>query len=334
MSACTRDIWVFVDHFDGHPLPVTFELLGEARRLADLLGTRVVACAFGLDDAECCAGFAAAGADSVQVFATTDSNAYLPDAYAASMAGLCGTDEPLLILFPATSRGADLAARVALTGNWPLFPRAIDLRIGDDGIKITRALASGRAHAVLRAVGSATAIVTVAADVLGAAAGGRARTLDIVRRPLAAATTPRIAAGGVIRCDPATLDPGEAATIVAAGRGLGARDNVQLAADLAALLGGCLAGTRVAVDLGWLPRSRQVGQTGKTVRPRLYIACGISGATQHTIGMKEAGTVIAINTDPAAPIFRLADLAATVDAIELLPLLIEKCRRAIGADAT
>ena len=140
----------------------------------------------------------------------------------------------------------------------------------------------------------------------------------------------RVDVGEFIAGDPRTLDIAHADIVVAAGRGMGSKENMQLVEDLAAVLGGSVGGTRVVVDLGWLPRDRQVGQTGAVVKPKLYVACGISGATQHTIGMRDAATIIAINTDAGAPIFKIADLALQADVTEVLPVLTRQCRQAGG----
>jgi len=148
-----------------------------------------------------------------------------------------------------------------------------------------------------------------------------------VREELAVPEAAPVAVGEFIASDPRTLDISEAEIVVSAGRGIGSRENIRLVQELADALGGSVGGTRVVVDLGWLPKDRQVGQTGKTVTPRLYVACGISGATAHTMGMKDAATIIAINTDAAAPIFRIAHLALQTDVSGFLPVLAARCLR-------
>jgi electron transfer flavoprotein alpha subunit len=205
----------------------------------------------------------------------------------------------------------------------------VNLRLRDGALAITRTLAAGKIYAQLTPATAGPCLVTIASDVIGAGDPEPGHEAVVVRKKLVMPDAPLIEVRGLIDGDPGTIDLTEAETVVSAGRGMGASANVRLVEQLAEALGGSVAGTRVVVDLGWLPKARQVGQTGKTVRPRLYIACGLSGATQHTMGMKHSDTVIAINTDPAAPIFKIADLSVTADAIELLPLLTEKCRRSI-----
>jgi electron transfer flavoprotein alpha subunit len=329
VNPAAKDVWVFVDHMDGRPMRVSLELLAEARRIADETSGRVDAIVFGLDEAAPLAQLAQHGADRICLFETGDPSGYDPDAYTATLGEVSAAEAPLLILLPATSRGTDLAGRLSAARGWPLFPRAVNVRLRDDGLEITRALAAGKIHAQLMAVVAGPCLVTVASDVIGTDDPDAGREAVVVRKHLVTPAAPLIEVRGLIGSDPATVDLTEAETVVSVGRGMGAAENVRLVERLAQVLGGSVAGTRVAVDLGWLPKTRQVGQTGKTVRPRLYVACGLSGATQHTMGMKQSDTIIAINTDPSAPIFKIADLSVTADAVELLPLLAEKCRRAI-----
>lgn len=311
-------------------MPVALQLLAEARRLATATAGQVEAIVFGLAALDPLTQLAAHGADRIHLFETDDANRYNPDAYAATLGRLGADKAPLMILFPATSRGTDLAGRIAAACRWPLFPRATDVRTHDGALQVTRALAAGKVHARLTPAVEGTCLLTVASDVIVADDPDPEREAVIVREQLAVPNTPLIEVRELLDGDPGTIDLTEAETVVSVGRGLGAAENVRLAEQLAEVLGGSVGATRVVVDLGWLPKARQVGQTGKTVRPRLYVACGLSGATQHTMGMKQSDTVIAINTDPVAPIFKIADLAVTMDAVTLLPLLVEKCRRSRG----
>jgi electron transfer flavoprotein alpha subunit len=171
----------------------------------------------------------------------------------------------------------------------------------------------------------------VAPDVIGLEPPDLAHSARVVRAPVAVPKQPRIEVRASQDANPAEIDLCEADVVIAAGRGIGSQENTRFVQELATLLGGSVGATRVVVDLGWLPSAAQVGQTGKTVKPRVYVACGISGATQHTMGMKESGSIVAINTDPAAPIFKIADLALQADVQQLLPVLTERCRRELEA---
>ena len=192
---------------------------------------------------------------------------------------------------------------------------------------MVRPLADHKVHAVVRSSRPGPRLATVIPDVIGVDRPEPSRSARMVRGELVMPDHRPIMVREFIPGDPRTVDLTEARIIVSAGRGVGAKENMRLVEEFAAALGGSVGGTRVAVDLGWVPHERQVGQTGKTVTPRLYVACGISGATQHTLGMKESATVIAINTDPGAPIFKIADLALETDVVELLPALTERCRQ-------
>lgn len=330
MTVPGKDVWVFADHMDGRLMPVSFELLSEARRIVGDGPGRVDAVVFGLNAAGTVSQLAHNGADRVRIIETGQPAGYDPDAYTKTLGDLIEAEGPGLVLFPASSTGADLAARLAAARGWPIFPKAASVRVRDGDLEITRTLAAGKVHAQLTAATPAPCLVTIAPDVIGRGDLDPSRRATVVREPLATPDAPLIEVRGFVTGDARTVDLTEAEKVISAGRGMGAAENVKLVEDLADALGGSVGGTRVAVDLGWLPKARQVGQTGKTVRPRLYVACGLSGATQHTMGMKQSETIVAINTDPSAPIFKIADLAVTADAVELLPILTKKCRQAIS----
>ena len=328
MSADAKDVWVFVEHTDGRVGPVSLEILGEARRIADESSSNVEAVVFGRECEQFTEQLAAHGADRLRVVETDGVDGYDPDAYALNLGNLCQSLEPGLVLFPATSTGADLAARIAAERNWPIFPKAINIRARDGLWEVTRTLAAGKIHARLKGSVEGPYLVTFVPDVIGVGDQDPTRKATVVRKKLAIPEARQIEVLDFVRSTPDTIDLTEAETVVSVGRGMGTPENVKLVEDLAAALGGSVGGTRVAVDLGWLPKARQVGQTGKSVRPRLYIACGLSGATQHVMGMKQSETIVAINTDTSAPIFKIADLAVATDAVELLPVLAKKCNQA------
>jgi len=332
MSTDLKNIWVFVDHMESRVRPVSLELLGEARRIANETRGQVDAVVFGKCSEQNLGQIASYGADRIRVVETRDSDSYEPDIYTSSLGTLCQSHKPDLVLFPATTTGADLSARIATAHLWPIFPRAISIRLREGVWEVTRALAAGKVHARLIPLIDGPCFVTFAPDVIGISDEDPTREAKVTQDACATPSKTLIEMKDFIRATPDTIDLAEAEIVVSAGRGLCRPENIGLVEDLAAALGGSVGGTRVVVDLGWLPKERQVGQTGKTVRPRLYIACGLSGATQHIMGMKQSETIVAINTDPGAPIFKIADLAATVDAIQILPILAEKCARKVEED--
>jgi electron transfer flavoprotein alpha subunit len=326
-------IWVFAEHKSGSPDRVTMELLGEARRLARDTKTEVSAVVFGDSVTALVDPLAHYGADVVHIFEDERLRHYDPGLFVASLGRLLEAESAHVVLFPATTTGSDIAVRLAMEHDWPLAPRAMNINIRDGAIEVVRPIDASAVYASVKPTHSGPCLVTIPADIIGVERPDTVRSARIVRDELVIPAAPPVAVGEFIASDPRTLDISEAEIIVSAGRGVGSKENMRFVQELADVLGGSVGGTRVVVDLGWLPKDRQIGQTGKTVTPRLYVACGISGATQHTLGMKDAGTIIAINTDPAAPIFKIATLAVQVDVSGFLPVLAARCRRGPGGNA-
>lgn len=330
-----KKVLVLAEQRDGELEQVSLELLGEARRLLARRDGEIAALLFGHDIG--CHALALGRHGAQKVFLVDDARLehYDPCAWLASMERLCLQQRPDFVFLPATSSGEDLAARLAVARAWPLVARCNRVKFVGDSIETTRQVYGGKLQETTRPLAAGPLLVTVLPGVCGLRApldpaeGQLGTTVSVAAE---FAERPAVRVTGFAAADPATLDLAEADVVVAAGRGLGAADKVGLVRELAVLLGGVVASTRVVVDIGWLGRETQVGQTGRTVKPRLYVACGVSGATQHTVGMKESGAVVAINTDPAAPIFKIADLALNADVTTLLPALIARCRQRGGHD--
>ncbi len=319
-------VWVVAEHARGEPARVALELAGEARRLARELGCGVAALALGDALESLSAPLAQHGADAVVLVEHPALARYDPEIWLATLSSLCDAHAPRLVLFAATPQGSDAALRLALARGLPLVPRCVDLRIRGGDFELVRALLGGAAHEVLAGAGPGPRLATIAPDALGLGAPDASRSARVLRVEAVVPEHRRIQPRGFAPGDPRALDLGEAEVVVAAGRGVASREGLALVDALADALGASVGGSRVAVDQGWVPRERQIGQTGRTVRPRLYVACGISGAAQHVIGMRESGTVIAINRDAAAPIFRVAHLGVEADLHALLPRLAARCR--------
>lgn len=322
-------ILVLVEHRDGELEQVTHELLGEARRLVARQEGEVCAVLLGSDVERFAAELVRRGAHRVFVADDPRLARYDPGAWQATVAAWCQQHDPRLVLVPATSSGEDLAARLAVSENWALASRCTGVRFKGDRVEATRPVYGGKLQESIVGVGPGPFLVTVLPEVIGvgvSAGAGESAAASAVAIPPVFPSHPAVRVTGFLAASPDTLDLAEADVVVAAGRGMGGEEGVRMVRELAALLGGVVASTRVVVDLGWLGRETQVGQTGRTVKPRLYVACGVSGATQHTIGMRESAAVLAINTDPAAPIFKIADLALNADVADVLPALIDRCR--------
>jgi len=312
-------IWVVAEAAEGKALPVTLELLTKARELA---GT-VEAVAWGTDTAAVAPTLGAHGAAKVHDLG--DLGGSLPGVpVAAAIAGaVAGGGGPDAILVPHTYDGRDIAGRLSAKLDKPVLTNATDLRIDGDTLVVGSAIFGGSTLLDTVFTGSGPAIVCVKPKSFAPAEGGAgAGEITALAVPGSGATdTSKITSRHVEERSGPKLD--EADVVVSGGRGLGEAGNYQLIEELAKLLKGAPGASRAIVDAGWVPYAYQVGQTGKTVKPAIYLAAGISGATQHLVGMKGAKTIIAVNKDKEAPIFSVADLGIVGDVHKVLPKLIE-----------
>jgi electron transfer flavoprotein alpha subunit len=315
----TEKIWVLAEVGDAGPTPITLELLTEARSVA---GT-VEAVAWGPDTATLAASLGEYGATTVHDVG--DIGDALPGVPVASaMAALVqGGNAPDAILIPATYDGRDVAGRLSAKLDVPVLTNVTGLVAGGDGLSSQHPVFGGSHIVTARFTGKGPGIFVIRAKSFAAEpAGGGAATVVAAPVPDAGATnTAKIAQRHVEERSGPKLD--EAAVVVSGGRGLGEAANYALIEELAKLLNGAAGASRAIVDAGWVPYSHQVGQTGKTVKPTVYVACGISGATQHLVGMKGSKNIVAINKDQEAPIFSVADLGIVGDVHKVLPALIE-----------
>ena len=314
---------------------VSLELTAEARRLADRRGTTVEALLFGgFDDIVSTLG--RHGANAVQRIDAEGLDSEDPARAAAVLERLIRGGRSHVVLFGATRLGSELAGRVAARLDVGLLARCSRLDLGPDGrLQGERPVYRGRATATAACVGASPALATVIPGALSA--NRRPSDQSPVVRDVALPADLRICAPPVRlesswRVSPWEMDLEEAETIVAGGLGLATRADFQMLAELAGALGGAVGASRPVVDAGVVPYHRQVGISGRIVRPRLYIACAISGSVHHVSGMKGSGTIIAINRDPHAPIFQLADLAVVGDAREIVQALLGTLRGSEGSN--
>jgi electron transfer flavoprotein alpha subunit len=311
-------IWVLAEAGDAGPTPITLELLTEARSVA---GT-VEAVAWGAGTAGLAGALGEYGATTV--YDVGDLGDALPGAPVASaIAALIeGGNKPDAILVPATYDGRDVAGRLSAKLNVPVLTNVTGLVAGDS-LSSQHPVFGGAEIVTARFTGSGPGIFVIRAKSFAAeSAGGGAATVTAAPAPDAGSTnTAKIVQRHVEERSGPKLD--EAPVVVSGGRGLGEAANYALIEELAKLLHGAAGASRAIVDAGWVPYSHQVGQTGKTVKPTVYVACGISGATQHLVGMKGSKNIIAVNKDQEAPIFSVADLGIVGDVHKVLPALIE-----------
>ena len=310
-------IWVLAEYTEAGPTTTTLELLTEARQL----GTTVEAVAWGTGTSAAAAALGEYGATTV--YDVGDIGSALPGApVSGAIAALVeGGNRPDVLLVPATYDGRDVAARLSVKLDRPLLTNVTGLVDGDT-VNTQHALFGGTMIATARFTGEAPHIFVIRAKSFAAEpGGGGAAAVVPAPAPEAGATN-----GAEIKNRHAEERSGpkldEASIVVSGGRGLGAAENYALIEELAKLLGGAAGASRAIVDAGWVPYSHQVGQTGKTVKPTVYLACGISGATQHMVGMKGSKNIIAVNKDRDAPIFSIADLGIVGDVHKVLPALI------------
>jgi electron transfer flavoprotein alpha subunit len=312
-------VWVLAEAGDSGPTPVTLELLTEARSVA---GT-VEAVAWGADTASLATALGDYGATTV--YDVGDLGGALPGVpVSAAMAALIqGGNAPDAILIPATYDGRDVAGRLSVKLDRPVLTNVTGLVAGDGGLSSQHPVFGGSHIVTARFTGEGPAIFVIRAKSFAPEpAGGAPATVVAGAAPDTGATNgAKVVERHVEERSGPKLD--EAAVVVSGGRGLGEAANYALIEELAKLLHGAAGASRAIVDAGWVPYSHQVGQTGKTVKPTVYVACGISGATQHLVGMKGSKNIVAINKDKEAPIFSVADLGIVGDVHKVLPALIE-----------
>ena len=315
------------------PKRVALELLGIGRELADRLGQPLIALVAGDERPIDVDALIAHGADRVIRHQNKLLWPYSTDAYATVISAMVAARKPNIFLLGATTNGRDLAPRVAARLKLGLTADCTRLEINADGQLVqTRPAFGGNIMASILTPFSRPQMATVRPKVFPVpdAKVGRSGALedfDVALRPGVVRTRllgVEVMAGN----DGGGID--EANILVSAGLGLGSAANLKPARELAELLGGRLAGSRAIVEAGWIPHTLQVGQSGTTVSPDLYIALGISGAVQHIVGMSSAKTVIAVNSDPEAPIFKVADIGIVGDAMQVLPALIREAKAALS----
>jgi electron transfer flavoprotein alpha subunit len=322
VSGGEADVWAVLPGGVEQPPRVTAELVGEAKRLGAEVGGEAVAAVVEPSASEATPEeLASWGASRVLLCRGSDLDSFHPERVAAALAAAIGAKSPRAVLFPGTSIGTDLGVRTSLHVKRRFASGCVDFSIAADQLRVTRPLPGGALHAT-EIITEAPYLMSLIPDTVGTEAPEAGRAAELEEFTCPPLPTPGLRDCGRTPGDPKTMDVVDAEVIVAGGRGLGGADAFALVEHAAELIGGCVAASRPAVEAGWAPYERQVGQTGRTVTPKLYIACAISGATQHLAGMREAKTIITINNDAEAPINSIAKLAVVGDAREVLEALV------------
>ena len=319
-------VWVFAEQRGGKLMPVVIELLGEGRKLAEQIGTELCAVLLGenvADLARECIGY---GADKVYVADAPERKDYTTDAYTKVIYEAIQQYKPEIVLCGATHIGRDLGPCLSVKCETGLTADCTKLEIDpvDHKIMQTRPAFGGNLMATIVCPEHRPQMSTVRPGVMEKAAFDPDRTGEIVTlQPVFADGDLRVKVLEIVKNLENAVSLTDAKVIVAGGMGLGSKEGFDLLAKLADRLGGVVAASRACVDAGWAPHSWQVGQTGTTVKPAIYIACGISGAIQHVAGMKDSGYIVAINKNPSAAIFELADYGIVGDLYDVIPAILD-----------
>ena len=326
----TKDLWVFIEtEADGTARNVGIELLGPGRTIADKQGGKLTAVVIGYEAEAAVKEADAHGADAIIVVDAPEYKRFTTDAYTKALVSLVEKYGPTSLLIGATPNGRDFAPRVSCRLKTGLTADCTGLDVDEEtgNVLWTRPTFGGNLMAQIQCPDHRPQMGTVRPGVFKKADPVEGHA-EIIREDLRVSPEDiRTRVMEVIReADSGKVDLESAEIIVAGGRGVGGPDGFRLIRELADVLGGQVGASRPAVDSGWIPHAHQVGQTGKTVGPKLYIACGISGAIQHTAGIAGSETVIAINSDPDAPIFSVADYGIVGDLFEVIPAMIQEIK--------
>ncbi|MFQ5522527.1 MAG: electron transfer flavoprotein subunit alpha/FixB family protein [Acidimicrobiia bacterium] len=312
------DVFVVTEHLQGELTDASFEAVGTARSLASDTGGQVVVAVVGSGVADMASQLG--GADRILVVDDPALEVFNPDGHARVFTALAEGHD--IVVVPYTSVGMDVASDMAVRSGRPLVSFCTAVSAGGR-LGATCQLYAGKIEADV-VVDGTQAIFAVLSGSGDAAAGrsGGAGNVEVVENP-ADLSDLAVECLGVAEPEAGDVDITAQDVLVVVGRGIESEDNIEEAQELADALGGALAASRPIVDQGWLPKTRQVGKSGLTVKPRVYLTLGVSGAPEHVEGMKDAGTIIAVNTDPQAPIFGVADYGWVGDLFDLLPELID-----------
>jgi electron transfer flavoprotein alpha subunit len=317
----TDDILILAEHLSGKVADITFEMAGKARQLASALGGKAAAVLL-------CHGVQSLaesiGADAVLYVDDPALADFNPEAYSRVLAALIKERSPRLVMMGNTSMGMDLAAGLSVATGLPLIAYVNGLAAEDGTLVVTSQFYGGKIQAEAVPDGGAC-IVSCLAGAFPADEGKGAAPVEQIASPVPLDDR-RVKFVKLIEPEGGDVDIAQQAMLVSIGRGIGGQENIELAQELADALGCAVSASRPITDAGWLPKTRQVGKSGLTVKPKVYLALGISGAPEHLEGMRGAELIIAVNTDPKAPIFDVAHYGATCDMLDLMPLLTEKIK--------
>jgi electron transfer flavoprotein alpha subunit len=328
-----KNVAVFIEQREGSVAGVSYEMLGEGRKLADQLHENLIAVLMGHEMRQKADDLVKYGADKVVYYNSDKLAAFQDDSYAQLLSEFIEEEKPAIVLAGASAIGRSFIPKVAARVWGGLTADCTKLEVDAEKRLLlgTRPAFGGNIMATIVCPHHRPQMATVRHKVMKAAVRDDRRSGEVVVHNVdAAALVIRTAVVDIVKDVESTVNITEADIIVAGGRGMQKPENLTCLKELAEVLGGAIGASRAAVDAGWVPYSHQVGQTGKTVCPKLYIACGISGSVQHMAGMQSSDFIIAINKDPNADIFQVANLGIVGDALEIVPALTTAFKEALG----
>jgi electron transfer flavoprotein alpha subunit len=325
------DLLVLIDHDDGAPRKVSTQILTKARELAGQTGDAVAAVWLGPGATDGAAALGAYGAEKVYAWESEEAAAYVTLPLVEALQQVFEQSGATRLLFPSSNALKDVAARLAVRLEAGIITDASDLQPSDGDLLVTKEVFGGQTITASHVRQGRKALIGVKPNAFAAQESGGAGPEIVHLEVTPSEEAKRTRVTDVVRqAEGGRPDVGEATVVVAGGRGLGDAEGFELIGELADVLGAGLGASRAAADAGWIPHRHQIGQTGKTISPQLYIGSGISGAIQHRAGMQTAQLIAAINKDAEAPIFTIADFGVVGDLYKVVPKLIEEIKQRKG----
>lgn len=322
----TNDVLIYAEHDGGQVKKIALEVTTKAKRVAGELGGSVLAVALGPNASQTVAKLGEYGADKVFVSEDEAYVKYSIGPAASALSSIAAETKPRLIIMSATATGKDIAARVAAKTGGGIIAAALDVAVKDGDVRVLTSVFGGALDVSKAFAGDGPGIVLLRPNAVAPEAVGGAASMETIAAAIPArAMLAKIVDRVVESVGQAPLE--EAVVVVAGGRGAGGTEGFALLQTLANEVGGVVGASRAAVDVGWIGYSQQIGQTGKTVKPMVYFACGISGAIQHKVGMLTSNYIIAVNKNPEAPIFQFADCCIVGDLFEVVPELLKEVKK-------
>lgn len=326
-----KHIWVLVETQDGRVKAASLEALHAARQLAQSVNGSVTAIVCCPSDSPVPPEVEAAGVDRVRLLQHTSFAEFNSAAWVAGLSVYLKEHRPNLMILGATNHGKELAPALAAALGSGLATDCVELKYAGEALEVVRPVYAGKALSTVRLVDGKTHVISLRPNIFRMESPSDAAQAEVLRSDLSlSGDALLLKVKEVVRETGDIPDLMEARIIVSGGMGMQSADNFSLLEDLARVLGAAVGASRPVVDDGWRPYSNQVGQTGRTVSPDLYIACGISGAVQHLAGMSSSRCIVAINTDANAPIFDVADYGIVGDVLEILPVLTSEFKKVLG----